>query len=67
MPAEIAGGSNVLLATTNLHLKRVGTRKLIPRWVGPFKATARVGGISYCLDLPACIMITKFTMYFTFL
>ena len=33
MPAEIAVGSNVLLATTNLHLKPVGKRKLklIPR------------------------------------
>ena len=54
MPAEIAVGSNVLLATTNLHLKIVGTRKLIPRWVGPFKVTTRVGGMSYRLDLPAC-------------
>ena len=55
MLAEIAVGSNVLLATTNLHLKTVGTCKLIPRWVGPFKVTARVGGMSYRLDLPACM------------
>ena len=55
MLAEIAIGSNVLLATTNLHLKTFSTRKLIPRWVGPFKVTARVGAMSYCLDLPACM------------
>ena len=54
MPAEIAIGSNVLLATTNLCLKTVGTRKLIPRWAGPFKVTG-VGGMSYRLDLPACM------------
>ena len=53
MPAEIAIGSDVLLATTNLHLKTVGTRKLIPRWVGPFKVTACIGGLSYRLELPA--------------
>lgn len=52
-PVEIVIGSNVLLAITNLHLNTVGRRKLIRGWVGPFKATARVGGMSYCLDLPA--------------
>ena len=55
MPAEIAIGSDVLLATNNLHLKKVGTRKLIPRWVGPCKVTARIDALSYRLDLPACM------------
>ena len=65
MPAEIAIGSYMLLATTNLHLKTVGTCKLIPRWVGPFKVTPCLGGMSYCLDLPAyihrviCIFLIK--------
>ena len=53
MPAEIAIGSDVLLATNNLHLKKVGTRKLIPRWVGPCKVTACIDALSYRLDLPA--------------
>ena len=55
MPAEIATGSNVLLATTHLHLKTVGTHRLISRWLGPFKVTARLRGMSYCLDVAACM------------
>ncbi len=47
--------AEVLLATTNLHLRITGTHKLIPRWVGPFKVLARMGGTAYRLDLPDCI------------
>ena len=52
-------GTQVLLATTNLHLQTTGTRNLVPRWVGPRRAvivtctiTARLGPAAYRLDLP---------------
>ena len=64
MPAEIAIGSDVLLATTNLHLKTVGTRKLIPRWVGPFQSDSS----HWWLVIPSVNfqhVCTKTTMYFT--
>ena len=32
----------MLPATTNLHLRTTGTRKLMPRWIGAFKVLARM-------------------------
>ncbi len=55
VPSVFEVGAEVLLATTNLHLRTTGTRKLIPRWVGPFKVLACMGGSAYSLDLPDCM------------
>ncbi len=55
VPSAFEVGAEVLLATTNLHLKTTGTRKLIPRWVGPFKVQADMGGTAYRSDLPDCM------------
>jgi hypothetical protein len=44
-------GQEVLLSTRNLSFKGPGCRKLLPRWVGPFKVAARVGPVAYRLDL----------------
>ena len=52
VPSVFEVDSQVLLATTNQHLRTTGTRKLIPRWVGPFKVLARVGQVAYQLELP---------------
>ena len=50
---QFAVGNKVLLSIANLALKipRNGTRKLTPRWVGPFTATERVGSQGYRLEL----------------
>ena len=36
----------------NLKLKHPGSKKLLPRWVGPFTVEHRIGPIAYCLALP---------------
>ena len=46
---EFEAGQKVLLSTKNLKLP--GSRKLHPRWVGPFKVLQRVGAAAYKLDL----------------
>jgi hypothetical protein len=45
-------GDDVLLATKNLKLKGNNPRKLLPRFIGPFKVLKCVGRVSYKLDLP---------------
>ena len=46
---EFKAGQKVLLSTKNLKLP--GSRKLHPRWVGPFKVLQRIGAAAYKLDL----------------
>jgi len=48
-------GSKVLLSTENLMLPR--TRKLSPRFIGPFNIKRRIGNTSYELDLPESMQI----------
>jgi hypothetical protein len=45
-------GQNVLLSTINFKLAHPGTRKLRPKWVGPFKVIERIGKVVYKLELP---------------
>lgn len=45
-----AVGDSVLLATDHLRLQ--GSRKLNPKWVGPYTITERVGELAYRLALP---------------
>ena len=44
---EFQVGDMVLLSTKNFHLP--GTRKLHPRWVGPFKVFQHIGPTAYRL------------------
>ena len=45
-------GDQVLLSTANLKLKESGSRKLLPRYIGPFPITAKMGTLAYQLHLP---------------
>ena len=52
-------GTIVLRSTANLNLKVLftGTRRLVPKWVGTFTVTERLGCLSYRLKLPDCLRI----------
>jgi transposase InsO family protein len=45
-------GDDVLLSTKYITLKHPGTRKLLPRWIGPFTILDRIGNLAYRLKLP---------------
>ena len=51
-PAGFQVGDRVLLSTVNLSLKATGTRKLMPRFIGPFKIKERISQVAYRLQLP---------------
>jgi hypothetical protein len=45
-------GDQVLLSTKNMMLKHAEqSRKLMPRWVGPFKVLQKVGNLAYRLEM----------------
>jgi hypothetical protein len=47
-----AVGDQVLLSTKNIMLKHAErSRKLMPRWVGPFEVLQRVGNLAYKLEM----------------
>ncbi len=50
---EYQVGDRVLLRAKNIKFKAAGARKLMPKYVGPFAVTARVGKASYRLELPS--------------
>jgi hypothetical protein len=45
-------GEEVMLSTANIRLKAVGSPKLLPRYVGPFKVTEKLSAVVYRLVLP---------------
>ena len=49
---SFAKGEKVLLSTQNFKLANPGTRKLLPKWVGPFEVIEPVGKVAYKLKLP---------------
>jgi hypothetical protein len=46
-------GDLVLLKTTHLKIKFVGTRKFLPRYIGPFPIRRVVNEVAYALTLPS--------------
>jgi hypothetical protein len=49
---ELVVGQKVLLSTINFKLAHPGSRKLVLKWVGPFKSTERIGKVAYKVELP---------------
>lgn len=51
---SFAAGDMVLLNTRNIKLKMTKdmTKKLMPKWVGPYKVTERIGPVAVRLELP---------------
>lgn len=45
-------GDDVLLATKNVTFKNPGTKKLLPRFIGPFKVAKVISPVAYRLTLP---------------
>ena len=45
-------GELAWLSSQHIALKAVGTRKLLPRWLGPFEVIAVNGPVTYSLDIP---------------
>lgn len=50
---EFKVGDQLLLSTKNVRLKNPGARKLLPKWIGPYKVVKRIGAVAYQLDLPS--------------
>ena len=46
-------GQLAWLSSRHIALNAVGTRKLLPRWLGPFTITARNSPVNFSLDIPA--------------
>jgi hypothetical protein len=51
-PLVFREGESVLLKSTNFRFKGATTKKLMPRYLGPFKVVKKVGEVAYKLDLP---------------
>ncbi|KAJ9521467.1 hypothetical protein QJQ45_008867 [Haematococcus lacustris] len=49
---EFSPGQLVLLSTKNLRLKPGKAKKLLPRFIGPFKVLEHIGPVDVRLDLP---------------
>jgi len=50
---EYEVGDKVLLSTKFLPIRFTGSPKLLPRYVGPFAISAKIGSVAYRLELPA--------------
>lgn len=49
---QIQVGDNILLSSANIPLKHPGTRKFLPKWLGPFKVLEQINPVAFKLELP---------------
>jgi hypothetical protein len=56
-PLSFTVGDKVLLSTKNLKLRSSGSRKLLPRFIGPFTITQEINPVAFKLDLPSGLRI----------
>lgn len=54
---EYKVGDSTLLSTKNIRLKQPGARKLLPRWIGPYKIVKEVNPVAFQLNLPKTLRI----------
>lgn len=54
---DVQVGDKVLLDTRHIRLKHPGSRKLMPKWIGPFTISAQVGKVAFRLELPSYLSI----------
>lgn len=50
-------GDLVLLNTKHLHLKNPGTKKLLPKWIGPFPVLGHVNEVAVRIELPPSLRV----------
>ena len=49
---QLEEGQSVLLSTKNIRYRGPGTRKMMPKWIGPYTIAKRIGAVAYKLRLP---------------
>ncbi len=49
---EYKVGDELLLSIKNVRLKNPGAKKLLPKWIGPYKVIKHIGPVAYQLELP---------------
>jgi hypothetical protein len=57
MDLSFKTGDQVLVSSKNFTFKGKDCKKLLPRWMGPFKVVKPVGSVAYELELPANLKI----------
>ena len=50
-------GDSLLLSTKNIRLKSPGARKLLPKWIGPYKVCKIINPVAYQMELPSTLKI----------
>jgi hypothetical protein len=48
---HFAVGDQVLLSSKNIRIKTTGIKKLLPKFLGPFKVLKKIGDMAYKLDI----------------
>jgi hypothetical protein len=56
-PDPFEPGQYVWLSLQNIKMQNGGGNKLMPRYIGPFKITERIGKVSYRLELPPTMRV----------